>query len=136
MASSLVLTLLSTLPLLLTILLLGAPLTTHLAHTFLLSLHLALLALLPLFYARPLTSRHWLEILSGTAPLDEVYGAAMGAMAGAWLGAVPIPLDWDREWQAWPVTVVVGAFGGWGLGREVGKVVAGRWRGSWDGRKG
>ena len=24
---------------------------------------------------------------------------AMGAMAGTWIGAFPIPLDWDRPWQ-------------------------------------
>lgn len=44
----------------------------------------------------------------------------MGTAVGAWLGAVPIPLDWDRAWQAWPVTVVVGAYAGGVLGRAVG----------------
>ena len=23
-------------------------------------------------------------------------------MLGAWLGAIPIPLDWDRDWQVSP----------------------------------
>lgn len=59
----------------------------------------------------------------------------MGTMIGAWSGAVPIPLDWDRAWQAWPVTVVVGAYLGWAGGREVGKCVAGRWRASWETEK-
>lgn len=36
---------------------------------------------------------------------------------GGWLGAIPIALDWDREWQAWPVTVLVGVIGGWAVGR-------------------
>ncbi len=36
---------------------------------------------------------------------------------GAWLGAVPIPLDWDREWQKWPVTIVTGAYMGWAMFR-------------------
>ena len=27
-------------------------------------------------------------------PIDEVFGAALGTLIGAWLGAVPIPLDW------------------------------------------
>lgn len=44
----------------------------------------------------------------------------MGTILGAWLGAVPIPLDWDREWQAWPVTVVVGAYVGYAMGKMVG----------------
>lgn len=59
----------------------------------------------------------------------------MGTIIGAWSGAVPIPLDWDRAWQAWPVTVVVGAYMGWAAGREVGKCVTGRWRASWETEK-
>jgi hypothetical protein len=27
-------------------------------------------------------------------PIDEVYGGLLGTVLGAWLGAVPIPLDW------------------------------------------
>ena len=34
---------------------------------------------------------------------------ALGAVVGAWFGAFPIPLDWDRPWQAWPITCVIGA---------------------------
>lgn len=45
--------------------------------------------------------------------------AAVGAVVGAWLGAIPIPLDWDRVWQRWPVTPLVGAVGGWAVGRLV-----------------
>ena len=36
---------------------------------------------------------------------------------GGWVGAVPMALDWDRDWQAWPVTVLLGVYGGWGMGR-------------------
>lgn len=28
---------------------------------------------------------------------------------GAWCGAFPIPLDWDRWWQRWPITCFVSA---------------------------
>lgn len=38
-------------------------------------------------------------------------------MVGGWFGAVPIALDWDREWQKWPCTVVWGVVLGWTLGR-------------------
>jgi phosphatidylinositol glycan class F len=34
---------------------------------------------------------------------------AYGAIVGAWLGALVIPLDWDRWWQEWPVSCVMGA---------------------------
>jgi hypothetical protein len=30
-----------------------------------------------------------------------------GTIMGAWLGAIPIPLDWDRWWQRWPITCFV-----------------------------
>lgn len=56
-------------------------------------------------------------------PVDEVIGAAFGTFAGAWIGAVPIPLDWDREWQKWPVTIVTGAYTGWSIGKLAGGTV-------------
>jgi len=115
------LTLLATTPTLtiLTILL-GAPLTSHLPHTFLFSLHLAILTTPPLFYTHGVSGAAWRQMISVSAPFDEVLGAAVGGVVGAWLGAVPIPLDWDREWQRWPVTVLVGGVGGWAVGRTVG----------------
>lgn len=54
------------------------------------------------------------------SPMDEVFGGAVCCFLGAWLGAVPIPLDWDREWQKWPVTVVTGAYVGCVVGKMVG----------------
>ena len=46
---------------------------------------------------------------------------------GAWAGAVPIPLDWDREWQKWPVTIVAGMYAGAVVGKVLGAhVVKGR----------
>jgi GPI ethanolamine phosphate transferase 2/3 subunit F len=117
---SLFLTALS-IPFLLTIqILLGAPLTTHLPHTLLSSAHLALLAVFPLAYVHGIDGSKWLEVLSAQSPFDEVYGAAVGAGVGAWLGAVPIPLDWDREWQKWPVTIVAGMYMGWAVGKLLG----------------
>lgn len=34
-------------------------------------------------------------------------------LIGAWLGAFPIPLDWDRPWQVWPIPCVIGALVGY-----------------------
>ena len=54
-------------------------------------------------------------------PFDAVWGATVGTALGAWLGAVPIPLDWDRDWQRWPVTICVGMWIGWVVGRSLGE---------------
>ncbi|KAI1332634.1 GPI biosynthesis protein family Pig-F-domain-containing protein [Xylariaceae sp. FL0255] len=102
----------------------GAPFLTHLPHTFLASLHLSLLGLYPLFYTRGVSNRDWVEILSARAPVDEALGGLMGACMGAWLGAVPIPLDWDREWQKWPVTILCGIYAGYTVGKVIGGTVA------------
>ena len=39
-------------------------------------------------------------------------GGAWGAFIGAWAGAATIPLDWERPWQRWPVSVVRGICAG------------------------
>jgi GPI ethanolamine phosphate transferase 2/3 subunit F len=81
---------------------------------------LALLALFPLFYVRGVDAGSWLAIGSALAPFDETFGGCAGALFGAWLGAVPIPLDWDREWQKWPVTILAGLYGGYIVGKLLG----------------
>ncbi|RMY75969.1 hypothetical protein D0863_02257 [Hortaea werneckii] len=98
----------------------GAPLTSHLLHTLFLALHLALLTTPQLYYAHGLEAPKWMHLVSLQLPVDEVLGMSLGACVGAWAGAIPIPLDWDREWQKWPVTVVVGMYGGAVLGKLLG----------------
>lgn len=46
---------------------------------------------------------------------------SLGACLGSWIGAIPIPLDWDREWQKWPVTIVTGLYIGAVLGKLAGE---------------
>ena len=43
----------------------------------------------------------------------------MGGFLGGWVGAIPMALDWDRNWQAWPCTVVWGVVMGWVCGRGI-----------------
>lgn len=38
------------------------------------------------------------------------------AIFGAWCGAYPLALDWDRPWQVWPLTPAIGAIIGHILG--------------------
>ncbi|KAJ0448795.1 putative GPI biosynthesis protein Pig-F [Helianthus annuus] len=41
---------------------------------------------------------------------------AYGAVIGAWFGAWPMPLDWERMWQEWPICVTCGAIIGYLVG--------------------
>lgn len=47
--------------------------------------------------------------LAAERPVDCVasYGAAAG-IAGAWVGAAAIPLDWGAWWQVWPISCELG----------------------------
>ena len=72
----------------------GAPLTTYHAQTVLCAVHLSILAVFPLFYVYGVSSKVWREIISAMLAFDEVWGATVFCFLGAWLGAVPIPLDW------------------------------------------
>jgi phosphatidylinositol glycan class F len=98
----------------------GAPLLTLVPHTFLCAAHLAVVSLFPLFYVHGVNPTAWVEVAGFRAPFDESFGGLVGAVLGAWLGAVPIPLDWDREWQKWPVTILCGIYGGYFLGKVLG----------------
>ncbi|KAJ8295830.1 Glycosylphosphatidylinositol anchor biosynthesis protein 11 [Rhodotorula toruloides] len=118
------------------IVLLGAPLTSNVTHTFLLALLLAVLAVLPLSIALPPVATTngrfaWLRLVSSLSPSDNLelvlIAPAVGTLVGAWTGAFPIPLDWDRPWQKWPVTPTVGALAGHAIGSLVGFAVV-AWR--------
>ena len=76
------------------LILFGAPLTTHLPHTILCAAHISVLAGTSLVYIHGTDSAAWHEIWGMTRALDTVWGSAVGAGVGAWVGAVPIPLDW------------------------------------------
>ncbi|KAL1615121.1 Glycosylphosphatidylinositol (GPI) anchor assembly protein [Diplodia seriata] len=121
---SLILSTIAGVPLVSVILVLfGAPLTTHLGHTVLCAAHIAYLAAVPAIYAFGVDGAKWRELVALMVPADEVFGAAIGTLFGAWAGAVPIPLDWDREWQKWPVTIVCGAYAGYAAGKLLGGIV-------------
>ncbi|KAM0555033.1 hypothetical protein ACHAPJ_006381 [Fusarium lateritium] len=97
----------------------GAPFLTHASHTFLCCAHIAVLAIYPIFYVRGSDPAPLQAVIGVSAPFDQTFGGFIGTVVGAWLGAVPIPLDWDREWQKWPVTIVVGAYLGYFVGSKL-----------------
>ncbi len=76
---------------------------------------------MPLFYSHGVSGPAWRDVIAAWLPFDEpgVWGGSVGCFVGGWLGAIPIALDWDRDWQAWPITVLVGCYGGWAAGKTL-----------------
>ncbi|KAG5635370.1 hypothetical protein H0H81_011517 [Sphagnurus paluster] len=100
----------------------GAPLTTHIPHTYLLALLLALLTLFPPAYAlgpptRTSTTHFtWVRLFAQGSIRNPIERAlvypALGAALGCWAGTIPLALDWDRPWQAYPLPPAYGALAG------------------------
>ncbi|KAL8231986.1 hypothetical protein R6Q57_001764 [Mikania cordata] len=65
----------------------------------------------------------WHRIFAQTNPIGFVDYMicipAHGAIIGAWFGAWPMPLDWERMWQEWPICVTYGAITGYLVGMLV-----------------
>ncbi|WRT70802.1 uncharacterized protein IL334_007801 [Kwoniella shivajii] len=96
---------------------LGAPIDSHHFHTALLAMHLSILTVWPVvqtlgvpsIYDSGTYARFRMTRLPET-PLERalVY-PVIGTLVGAWVGVVPIPLDWDRPFQSYPLTPTVGS---------------------------
>ncbi|WCJ40361.1 Glycosylphosphatidylinositol anchor biosynthesis protein 11 [Euphorbia peplus] len=60
---------------------------------------------------------HWQRLFAFTKPNESleymICIPAHGAIIGAWFGAWPMPLDWERPWQEWPICVTYGAMIGY-----------------------
>ncbi|KZT54985.1 PIG-F-domain-containing protein [Calocera cornea HHB12733] len=122
------------------VVLLGAPFSSYLAHTLLLSVLLSLLtAYVPAYVLPPprqdsstssLVMRlQWTRLFSEfltKSPLERILVyPALGTLIGAWAGAAPIALDWDRPWQAWPLTPAYGAIIGYIAGSYAALMMSG-----------
>lgn len=81
------------------VILFGAPLVEHIKETWLLSLHVSFLAY-PAIY-----SVFNCDFKVGLWKKYYIF-----IVVGGWLSCVVIPLDWDRDWQVWPIPVVVGTY--------------------------
>ncbi|KAF5339171.1 hypothetical protein D9611_011148 [Ephemerocybe angulata] len=59
----------------------------------------------------------WVRLFAELSPRNTVERAlvypAVGTVLGAWAGIIPTALDWDRPWQAWPLTPAYGALLGY-----------------------
>ena len=100
----------------------GAPLMENVTETLHLAMLMVVLGLVPPLCVLPASS--WTRVYALHAPQPGletiVYACTLGTAVGAWVGAMPIPLDWDRPWQVWPISCAIGAV----LGYVVAVVVA------------
>lgn len=106
-----------------TFLLFGAPTGPLTVLTFYLASHVALIVFYPLLNIYRFTDKNakaiWWKLFTfqvANWKLNQVYCSTLGGLLGCWLGVFPIPLDWDRDWQDWPITLLVGAYAGAFLG--------------------
>eukprot|EP00898_Chlorokybus_atmophyticus_P007582 jgi/Chlat1/7825/Chrsp66S07266 len=98
----------------------GAPMTSSVTQTFYFALLMSALTVAPAACVLGHDGDAWQRVFAQTRPYTTAEFAccvpAHGAIVGAWIGAVPIPLDWGRYWQEWPTTCVVGALIGYVFG--------------------
>lgn len=100
--------------------LMGASYYSRFEETLMLSALLTALTILPIaLFLGPSKTLQFLfydtfELTCGreVSHLELLQHSALGALIGAWAGSVVVPLDWDRDWQAYPIPNVVGAFAG------------------------
>ncbi|XP_020961779.1 phosphatidylinositol-glycan biosynthesis class F protein isoform X1 [Arachis ipaensis] len=100
---------------------LGAPVTFQfLPKTVNWSLMMSLFTTVPASCVLGSSWAHWKRIFAQTQPNGSVEYLiclpAHGAVIGGWFGAWPMPLDWERPWQEWPICVSYGAIGGYMVG--------------------
>ncbi|CAH8321468.1 unnamed protein product [Eruca vesicaria subsp. sativa] len=67
------------------------------------------------------SSTEWHRLFASMKPCGNVEYMilipAYGSIIGGWFGAWPMPLDWERPWQEWPICVCYGAIGGYIVGQ-------------------
>lgn len=92
----------------------GAPVLSQYYETFFFSLLMTILTSLPCLLHLDLehVPTLFLSIFEGTCLHPYYFWNIRLTILGSWLGAVVIPLDWNRPYQKWPVSCCIGAMGG------------------------
>ncbi|NXY90859.1 PIGF protein, partial [Alcedo cyanopectus] len=102
------------------IVLYGAPLIESVTETFLFAVLLSTFTSLQCLCVLGPNIQAWIRVFSknGATSIWEssLQITTICSILGAWFGAFPIPLDWDRPWQVWPVSCSLGATCGYVAG--------------------
>ncbi|KAI8336716.1 GPI biosynthesis protein Pig-F [Chlamydoabsidia padenii] len=109
------------------IVLFGASLFDKFYSTSLFALYLAVASVMPAFETlAPTSGSIWMKVYLQHCPTSttEIYAytQVICVLLGAWIGAIVLPLDWEREWQDWPISCVVSTFLGHFVGVATGFV--------------
>ncbi|XP_060590232.1 phosphatidylinositol-glycan biosynthesis class F protein-like [Ruditapes philippinarum] len=104
----------------------GAAFINETAETFHFAMMLSSTTVGPLLIHLQSNVESWSRVFVFESPdlgmETTVFISSITSVVGAWLGAFPIPLDWDKPWQAWPITCVLGALTGHCVGILVASV--------------
>ncbi|CAF4470536.1 unnamed protein product [Rotaria socialis] len=96
--------------------LMGAPLFSDMIRTLGFSIYIVLIGFTPVIISLKgdlneiynfLFRNEFYLLISTSRKFFYMRNLVWGTMLGAWLGAIPIPLDWDCWWQEWPITCLV-----------------------------
>jgi hypothetical protein len=94
-----------------TAILFGAFLLDRVYETIFASLYLSLLTFFHAGVELKMDSRSWARFLSFNASDSRerfVMLIFYCTLMGAWTGSFVLPLDWQRDWQKWPIPLVFG----------------------------
>ncbi|XP_064623948.1 phosphatidylinositol-glycan biosynthesis class F protein-like [Lineus longissimus] len=98
----------------------GAPLIVGVSETYHFSLMLTATTVFPACLTLGTNAEEWLKVFIHKKPGNilekQLLITFWCSIIGAWLGAFPIPLDWDRPWQEWPISCVLGTLFGYVTG--------------------
>lgn len=119
--SSILLSILISLPIFFILILLGCPVSDHLVETFYLANHLSLIIVNPVLNLFKLDLTRIYKVIqsdkiSTILRENPLLLSGLSSIIGTWCGVIPIPLDWDRPWQNWPITLLVGGYSGCAIG--------------------
>ncbi|XP_048391781.1 phosphatidylinositol-glycan biosynthesis class F protein isoform X1 [Stegostoma tigrinum] len=105
----------------------GAPLLVSFRETFMFAVLLSTFTTLRCLCMLGPNVQAWIRVFTKNGAMSvwdtSLQITTICSLFGAWLGAIPIPLDWDRPWQVWPISCTLGAT----LGFSISLVVAPLW---------
>jgi phosphatidylinositol glycan class F len=122
---SIVISILLVVPLYVLLVILGAPFMSYTKETLALCLHLSLLVFNPLLVLYKFDFNQFKLLFVQDKIYNRIFthpilSASLMVIITTWLGVIPIPLDWDRPWQQWPITLLVGGY----LGTIIGSIIS------------